>query len=76
VQPPIITEDASRLGSSAEPLSQALILTAIVIGFALTVLLTVLVVRAYRAHGTLASDEIRSADRLGDPFATEAGDDR
>lgn len=75
-QPPLITEDASRLGGSAEPLSQALILTAIVIGFALTVLLAVLVVRAYRAHGTLASHEIRSADQLGDPFAAEAGDDR
>jgi multicomponent Na+:H+ antiporter subunit C len=76
LQPPLISEGADRLHDSADPLPQALILTAIVIGFALTVMLAVLAVRVWRGHGTLASDEIRSAERLGDPFADEAGDGR
>jgi len=75
-QPPIIPAGAERLHDSADPLPQALILTAIVIGFALTVMLAVLALRAYRGHSTLASDEIRAAERLGDPFATEASDAR
>jgi multicomponent Na+:H+ antiporter subunit C len=50
-------------------LPQALVLTAIVIGFALTVVLAALVLRAWRAHGTLRSDELRSAQDLGDPLA-------
>jgi multicomponent Na+:H+ antiporter subunit C len=75
-QPPLIAEGADRLGESADPVPQALVLTAIVIGFALTVMLAVLAMRVWRGHGTLASDEIRSAERLGDPFAEEAGDGR
>ncbi len=74
LQPPLIPEGADRLRDSADPLPQALILTAIVIGFALTVMLAVLALRAWHGHGTLASDEIRSAERLGDPFAGETGD--
>jgi multicomponent Na+:H+ antiporter subunit C len=74
LQPPLIPEGADRLRDSADPLPQALILTAIVIGFALTVMLAVLALRAWRNHGTLASDGIRSAEALGDPFAGEAGD--
>jgi multicomponent Na+:H+ antiporter subunit C len=75
VQPPLIREGAERLGESADPLPQALILTAIVIGFALTVVLAALVLRAYGAHGTLRSDEIRSAQALGDPFTPDPIDD-
>ena len=63
-------------GRVADPLPQALVLTAIVIGFALSVILAALVLRAYRGHGTLASDEIRSAESLGDPLAHRAGDAR
>lgn len=73
-QPPLIPEGAERLGDSADPLPQALILTAIVIGFALTVMFAALALRAYRGHGTLASDEIHSAEQLGNPFADEPGD--
>jgi multicomponent Na+:H+ antiporter subunit C len=73
-QPPIIPDGADRLSDAADPLPQALVLTAIVIGFALTVMLATLVLRAYRGHGSLTSSEIRSAERLGDPFADEAGD--
>ncbi len=76
VQPPLISEGSDRLYDSADPLPQALVLTAIVIGFALSVILTVLALRAYRGHGTLRSDEIRSAERLGDPSAERSGDDR
>ena len=75
-QPPLIPDGADRLGESADPLPQALVLTAIVIGFALSVVLAALALRAYRGHGSLRSDEIRSAERLGDPFARGAADDR
>ena len=64
-QPPLIAEGMERLQESADPLPQALVLTAIVIGFALTVILTSLALRAYKAHGTLDSDEIRAAESLG-----------
>ena len=73
-QPPIIREGADRLSDAADPLPQALMLTAIVIGFALSVMLATLALRAYRGHGSLSSDEIRSAERLGDPFAGDADD--
>ena len=76
VQPPLIPVGADRLHGSADPLPQALVLTAIVIGFALTVVLTALALRAYRGFGTLRSDEIGSAERLGDPLATRLVDDR
>ena len=73
VQPPIIPDGQSTLPQAAtDPVPQALILTAIVIGVALTVTLTVLIVRTYRAHGTLASDAIRAADTLGDPLRPES----
>lgn len=76
VQPPLIPEGADVLRDAADPVPQALILTAIVIGFALTVVLTALSLRAYRGHGTLRTDQIRSAERLGDPSAREADGDR
>ena len=75
-QPPLIPEGAERLGESADPLPQALVLTAIVIGFALTVILAALALRAWRGHRTLRSDEIRSARELGDPLAPAPSDDR
>ena len=75
-QPPLIREGAERLGESADPLPQALVLTAIVIGFALTVILAALALRAWRGHGTLRSDELHSAQALGDPLAPGADDDR
>ena len=68
-QPPLIAESAERLGESADPLPQALVLTAIVIGFALTVILAALTLRAWRGHGTLRSDELHSARGLGNPLA-------
>lgn len=75
-QPPLIPEGAERLGDSADPLPQALVLTAIVIGFALTVILAALALRAWRGQGTLRSDELHSARALGDPFGGEGDDGR
>ena len=72
-QPPLIAEGATSLAESADPIPQALILTAIVIGFALTVIMATLALRAYRDHRTLRSDEIHSAEELGHP-ATEHDD--
>ena len=68
-QPPLIAEGAERLGESADPVPQALVLTAIVIGFALTVILAALVLRAWRGHKSLRSDELQSAQDLGNPLA-------
>ena len=68
-QPPLIVDGAERLGESADPVPQALVLTAIVIGFALTVILAALALRAWRGHGTLRSDELHSARDLGNPLA-------
>ena len=68
VQPPLIPDGAERLGESADPVPQALVLTAIVIGFALTVILAALAQRAWRGDGTLRSDELRAARDLGDAF--------
>ena len=75
-QPPLIADGAERLADSADPVPQALVLTAIVIGFALTVILASLALRAYRGHGSIASNEIRSADALGDPLVSLPEDDR
>ncbi|MDQ0254316.1 multicomponent Na+:H+ antiporter subunit C [Evansella vedderi] len=58
--PPLLGEYAS---SYADPLPQALILTAIVIGFGVTAFLLVLSYQTYKAHKTDDLDELRgSAD--------------
>jgi multicomponent Na+:H+ antiporter subunit C len=57
-QPPLIPEGADRLGVSADPVPQALVLTAIVIGFALTVVLAALALRAWGSRRTLRTDEM------------------
>ena len=74
-QPPLIARGAGRLGESADPLPQALVLTAIVIGFALTVILAALALRAWGELRTLRTDEMCSARALGDPFTGEPGQD-
>ncbi|MBN2615593.1 MAG: NADH-quinone oxidoreductase subunit K [Bacteroidales bacterium] len=43
-----------------DPVPQALVLTAIVIGFGVTAVALSLVIRLYRHHGTLNIDEIRN----------------
>jgi multicomponent Na+:H+ antiporter subunit C len=69
---PIIPPDATLLpAGSADPLPQALILTAIVIGFALQVFLLALVVRAAEAAETDDLDRYLTVD-TADP-APEGG---
>lgn len=73
-QPPIIPEGARTLGESADPLAQALVLTAIVIGFALTVMLGVLVLRAWRAEHTVDAREVDAAESVGLPEPSDPVD--
>ena len=62
-QPPLIPEGADApVGMVANALPQALVLTAIVIGFGLFAFALVLIFRAYQVLGTLNSDEIRVAE--------------
>jgi len=60
---PIVPEDAVRpTGSYADPLPQALVLTAIVIGFAVLAFTAVLVKRAYQTVGVDDLDELTATD--------------
>jgi multicomponent Na+:H+ antiporter subunit C len=61
--PPLVEAGATALAAgAANPLPQALILTAIVIGFGLTAFALMLVVRSYRAFGTISSEEMDEAE--------------
>ncbi|MBK8121759.1 MAG: Na+/H+ antiporter subunit C [Sulfuritalea sp.] len=51
-QPPVIGSVAAALGQLADPLPQALVLTAIVIGFAMTAFVIMLSLRARAELGT------------------------
>ena len=62
-QPPIIRADETTLtGSYADPLPQALVLTAIVIGFAVLAFAIALVLRAYNKTGSDDLDTFRKSD--------------
>ncbi|MGJ3262771.1 MAG: sodium:proton antiporter [Salinarimonas sp.] len=66
--PPVIPLGADALAAdAANALPQALVLTAIVIGFALTAFAVALVLVAHRKLGTLDLREMRDAERLGAP---------
>ena len=61
--PPIIGHEETKLFEPfADPLPQALILTAIVIGFGVQAFATVLVKRAYQTVGTDDFDQMRTTD--------------
>jgi multicomponent Na+:H+ antiporter subunit C len=63
IVPPILPPDgALAAAATANPLPQALILTAIVIGFALFTFLLVLAVRAYETLGADDTDAMRLAE--------------
>jgi multicomponent Na+:H+ antiporter subunit C len=63
-QPPVIPPDAETLQvTSADPLPQALILTAIVIGFGILAFALVLAYRTYHVVGTDDLDDMRSTDQ-------------
>ncbi|MFN3765038.1 MAG: NADH-quinone oxidoreductase subunit K, partial [Aliihoeflea sp.] len=69
----VIQQGAQMLGEgAANPLPQALILTAIVIGFALVAFAAALVLKAYYALGSVFTDEQNDAEALGSPFDKEA----
>lgn len=66
--PPIIPGDADALtGAAANPLPQALILTAIVISFSFFAFLLVLGYRAFQELRTDSSDDMRVAEPVGEP---------
>ncbi|AJY47248.1 Na+/H+ antiporter subunit C [Martelella endophytica] len=67
--PPIIEEGADTLGAgTANPLPQALILTAIVISFSFLAFLLVLTYRAYQDLNTDDTDDMRSAEPKDQPM--------
>ena len=74
-QPPIIGTGEKALGESADPITQALILTAIVIGFALTVMLAALVLRAWRSAHSVDARKVDAAETMGPPQPRELIDD-
>ncbi|MBI3776540.1 MAG: NADH-quinone oxidoreductase subunit K [Gammaproteobacteria bacterium] len=60
--PPIILDGETLLGAAANPLPQALVLTAIVIGFALLCFSLVLAVRLMLTTGTHDTSQLRTAE--------------
>ncbi|MEA1897611.1 MAG: sodium:proton antiporter [Bacteroidota bacterium] len=58
---PLTFENIRNLGNEmVDPVPQALVLTAIVIGFGVTAVALALVIRLYRHHHTLVIDEIKN----------------
>ena len=69
-EPPLIAGDLTApAGIVANALPQALVLTAIVIGFGLLAFALVLVYRGYHALGTLDADRMREAEPEARPEA-------
>ncbi len=64
VAAPVVPEGQTTLEASANPLPQALLLTAIVISFALAAFAAVLFAAAQKKLGTLDSDAMREAEPL------------
>lgn len=70
IVPPVVRFGETTLtAGAANALPQALVLTAIVIGFALVSFAVVLAFRAYRVLGTLDTEEMTVAENEGTPFA-------
>ncbi len=67
--PPLITEGVTE--QYANSLPQALVLTAIVIGFGLVSFTLVLALKAYQAIGTVNVDEMTLAEQRHDPEEKE-----
>lgn len=67
--PPVMAAGQTTLAAgSANPLPQALVLTAIVIGFSLVAFVVALALMVYRRLGTLDQREMGEAEALGTPF--------
>lgn len=70
-RPPLVPEGSTTVPAPyADPLPQALILTAIVISFGVLVFAVALIYRTYRALSTDDLDDLTTTDRLGE--VTEA----
>ena len=68
--PPVIPAGETALpAGAANPVPQALILTAIVIGFGLSALLVSLAFRSWQSKRTLDGRRFNAAEQLGSPFA-------
>jgi multicomponent Na+:H+ antiporter subunit C len=64
-QPPIVPDGADQpVGAFANPVPQALILTAIVIGFGVLAFTLALAYRAFQAVGSDDPDDMRATERL------------
>ena len=67
-RPPLVAEGDDRPAAPyADPVPQALILTAIVIGFGVIAFLLVLAYRAYQTNGSDDLDDMRANDQLAPP---------
>ena len=64
--PPLVAVGESAIAASANPLPQALILTAIVISFSLVAFTAVLFESAHQRLQTLDTDKMRAAEPAGD----------
>lgn len=73
-QPPLIPEGQTSLaGSYADPVPQALILTAIVIGFGVTAFAIVLLRQAYLSSGSEDLLSLRGSEKIPEDPATAEG---
>jgi multicomponent Na+:H+ antiporter subunit C len=71
-RPPLIPEQAAPITTPfANALPQALILTAIVIGFALLSFVFILFYRAYQTLGTVDTESMRAAESDTDPASAQ-----
>ena len=67
--PPVIPSGETVLSAgAANPLPQALVLTAIVIGFSLVAFAVALALQTFRTIGTLDSRKLNQAEALGSPY--------
>jgi multicomponent Na+:H+ antiporter subunit C len=66
-RPPLVPGDAETITGVANALPQALILTAIVIGFGLLVFALALAYRSYYVLGTTQMDAMRDAEPVEEP---------
>jgi len=64
--PPLVEPGAAALGAAANPLPQALVLTAIVIGFGLATFTLMLILKSHAVLGTASSDEMNEAEPVED----------
>lgn len=69
--PPLIEAGETTIAMSANPLPQALILTAIVISFSLVAFAVVLFESAHRRLDTLDTDDMREAEPIEDAKAPQ-----